>query len=108
MFKPAGIRAGYHNHQTEFKAIEGKRPIEVIAAGTPKNVMLQLDVGTCVEVGQDPVAWIKANKGRINCIHCKEWSAEPGVGYKALFGEGKAPWKEIFTAAEKAAALSTI
>jgi len=48
--RPAGLRAGYHNHQAEFLLVEGKRPIEVIAANTPKDVMLQFDVGTCVEV----------------------------------------------------------
>ncbi len=99
MFGPAGIRAGYHNHQAEFKPIDGKRPIEVLAANTPKNVMLQLDLGTCVEVGSDPVAWIDANPGRINSLHLKEWS--PETGYKALFGEGKVPWKQVFQAAEK-------
>ena len=99
IFKPAGIRAGYHNHQTEFKPLDGKRPIEIIAANTPKEVMLQLDLGTCVEVGADPVAWINANPGRINCMHLKEWS--PDTGYKALFGEGKVPWKDVFAAAEK-------
>jgi sugar phosphate isomerase/epimerase len=98
-FKAAGIKAGYHNHQTEFKAIDGTRPIEVIAKNTSKDVMLQLDVGTCVEVGQDPVAWINANPGRIRCIHCKDWSKEKG--YKVLFGDGDAPWKKIFQAAEK-------
>ena len=41
-------------------------PMDVIAANTPKDFMLQFDVGTCVEVGQDPVAWINANPGRIN------------------------------------------
>jgi len=55
-------------------------------------------VGTCVEVGSDPVAWIKANPGRINCLHCKDWA--PGEGYKVLFAEGKSPWKEILAAAE--------
>ena len=98
IFRPAGIKAGYHNHQAEFKPLDGKRPIEVIAAGTPKDVMLQLDLGTCVEVGSDPVAWIKANPGRIKCMHLKEWS--PDTGYKALFGEGKVPWKDVFKAAE--------
>ena len=29
----------------------------------PKDVVLQFDVGTCVEAGADPVAWIKANPG---------------------------------------------
>src|SRR5512133_738693 len=41
--KSADLRTGYHNHQTEFKPIEGKRPIEVIAANTPNNVALHLD-----------------------------------------------------------------
>lgn len=100
-FKSAGIRAGYHNHQTEFKELDGKRPIEIIAANTPKNVMLQFDIGTCLEVGCDPIEWINKNPGRINSIHCKDWSPEGGVGYKTLFSEGKAPWKEIFAAAEK-------
>jgi sugar phosphate isomerase/epimerase len=61
--------------------------------------MLQLDVGTCVEAGHDPVEWINANPGRIRSLHLKEWS--PDKGYKVLFGEGTAPWKAIFAAAEK-------
>jgi sugar phosphate isomerase/epimerase len=98
-FRPAGLRAGYHNHQTEFQTLEGKRPIEVIAANTPRDFMLQLDVGTCVEVGSDPVAWIKANPGRINSLHLKDW--KPGTdGYSVLFGEGVCPWQQILAAAE--------
>jgi sugar phosphate isomerase/epimerase len=97
---PSGLRAGYHNHDAEFRPIEGTRPIEVLAGNTNKNVMLQLDVGTCIEAGSDPVAWIKQNPGRINCIHCKDWAPGPDKGYKVLFGEGVAPWKEIFEAAE--------
>jgi sugar phosphate isomerase/epimerase len=104
-FKAAGLRAGYHNHQDEFRLLEGKRPIEVLAANTPKEFMLQFDVGTCVEVGSDPVAWIKANPGRINSVHCKDWA--PGTvadnkGYHVLFGEGVCPWPQIFDAAESA------
>lgn len=97
--KAAGLKVGYHNHGTEFKALGETFPLQVIAKNTPASVMLQLDVGTCVEAGRDPVAWIKANKGRINCVHCKEWSKKDG--YKVLFGDGDAPWKEIFKAAEK-------
>jgi sugar phosphate isomerase/epimerase len=99
-FRAAGLRAGYHNHQTEFTPLEGKRPIEVIAATTPKDFMLQLDVGTCVEMHSDPVAWINANPGRINSLHCKDWAPGDGKGYQVLFGEGDSPWKEIFQAAE--------
>ena len=97
---PSGLRVGYHNHDAEWRPIGGQRPIEILAGNTKPSVMLQLDVGTCLEAGADPVAWIKANPGRIRSIHCKDWSPDPGIGYKTLFGEGKADWKGIFQAAE--------
>jgi len=102
--RPVGLSAGYHNHQTEFRKLDGKRPIEIIAAGTPKDFMLQLDVGTCVEVGEDPVAWINANPGRIRSLHLKDWTAgddKDEKGYRVLFGEGQSPWRKILDAAEK-------
>jgi sugar phosphate isomerase/epimerase len=100
-FRAAGLRAGYHNHKPEFVATDGKRPMDVIAAGTPKDVMLQFDVGTCMEAEQDPIAWIDANPGRINSLHLKDWAPGEGKGYQVLFGEGVSPWKKIFDAAEK-------
>ena len=107
--RPLGMRAGFHNHQTEFKPIEGTRPIDVIAKNTPKDFVLQFDVGTCVEVGQDPVAWIKANPGRIKSIHCKDWAPGegPDKGYKVLTGEGVVSWKEIRAAAESVGGVET-
>ena len=98
--KPQGLRTGYHNHQAEFRPVDGHRPIEVIAGNTGKEVVLQFDVGTCIEAGSDPVAWINKNPGRIVSMHCKDWSPEAGKGYEVLFGEGVAPWKKIFEAAE--------
>jgi sugar phosphate isomerase/epimerase len=95
---PEGLQPGYHNHQTEFMPIDGVRPMEILARNTNPKIMLQLDVGTCVEAGSDPVAWIKQNPGRIKSIHCKDWSKEQG--YQVLLGEGSAPWKAIFAAAE--------
>jgi sugar phosphate isomerase/epimerase len=101
--KAANLRAGYHNHNTEFELIGEKRPMDILAANTPKEFMLQFDVGTCLEAGSDPIAWIKANPGRINSVHCKDWapgSAADNKGYRVLFGEGVAPWAKIFEAAE--------
>jgi sugar phosphate isomerase/epimerase len=103
--KAQGMRAGFHNHQTEFMPVEGKMPMEVLAQETTKDVVLQLDIGTCVQAGVDPVKWIEQNPGRIQTIHCKDWSKDPEVGYKALLGEGAAPWKKIFAAAEKKGGL---
>ena len=96
--KAAGMSAGYHNHQLEWQPVEGQRPMDVIATRTVKNVALQLDVGTCVEAGADPVAWIESHPGRIKSLHCKDWA--PGRGYAVLFGEGASPWARIFKAAE--------
>ncbi|MEP6914756.1 MAG: sugar phosphate isomerase/epimerase [Acidobacteriota bacterium] len=96
--KPMGMATGYHNHQTEWRPVDGKRPMDVLAASTPKDVVLQFDVGTCVEVGADPIAWIKANPGRIKSVHCKDWA--PGRAYNVAFGEGDSPWTAIFDAAE--------
>jgi sugar phosphate isomerase/epimerase len=96
--KPAGMFTGFHNHATEWRPIEGQRPMDVLAASTSKDVILQLDIGTCVEAGADPVAWIKANPGRTKSVHCKDWA--PGRGYAVLFGEGVSPWPAIFQAAE--------
>jgi len=99
--KPQELRTGYHNHTAEFRPVNGRRPIEIIAENTGKEVVLQFDVGTCIEAGGDPVAWIDRNPGRIVSMHCKDRSPEPGKGYKVLFGEGVAPWKKIFEAAER-------
>jgi len=98
-FKSAGLGAGYHNHQYEFVPTNnnGPRAVEILAANTPKDFMMQFDVGTAVEMGADPVAWVKANPGRIKSMHLKDWSK--ANGYKVLFGEGEVPWKGLLDAA---------
>jgi len=94
-----GLHAGYHNHDAEWRAVGGEKPMEVLAATLDKSIMLQLDVGTCMAAGSDPVDWINRNPGRIRSMHLKDWS--PQKQYKVLFGEGVAPWTKMFTAAEK-------
>lgn len=99
-----GMSAGFHNHATEWAKVEGEtRIMDIIAKNTPKEFVLQFDVGTCMQAGADPIAWIKANPGRIKSVHLKDWA--PGTrqeekGYRVLFGEGVSPWKDIFAAAE--------
>jgi sugar phosphate isomerase/epimerase len=102
--KPHGLSAGFHNHQTEWVSLGGgQRIMDVLAENTPNDFILQLDVGTCMEAGADPVAWVKAHPGRIKSVHLKEWA--PGTaaqekGYRVLFGEGVTPWKELIAALE--------
>jgi sugar phosphate isomerase/epimerase len=98
-FKMQGMHAGYHNHDLEWKPVDGQKPMELLAAGFDKSIMLQLDVGTCVATGNDPVAWVKRNPGRIRSMHVKDWS--PNGQYRVLTGDGVTPWKKLFAAAEK-------
>ena len=102
--EPHGLLAGFHNHKVEWLPLAGgKRTMDILAENTPAEFVLQFDVGTCLEAGQDPIAWIKAHPGRIRSVHLKDWA--PGTdaqekGYRVLFGEGVAPWKQIFDAVE--------
>ncbi|MDQ2665762.1 MAG: sugar phosphate isomerase/epimerase [Gemmatimonadota bacterium] len=102
--KPHGLLTGFHNHLIEWSPLEGRqRVMDVLAANTPPEFVLQLDVGTCLEAGVDPIAWMKSNPGRIRSLHLKDWA--PGAeadqkGYRVLFGEGIGPWNEVFATAE--------
>ena len=94
--RPLGLLAGFHNHQQEWTPIDGRRPIEVVAAGTPSDFVLQFDVGPAVQHGVDPAAWIRAHAGRVRSVHCRDWSAS--LGYNIAFGDGDCPWTDIFAA----------
>jgi len=102
--KPHGLLAGFHNHKIEWLPLAGgQRIMDILAANTPPEFVLQFDVGTCLEAGADPIAWIKAHPGRIRSVHLKDWAPGPEAqekGYRVLFGEGVAPWKQILDAVE--------
>ena len=102
--KPHGLLAGFHNHKIEWLPLAGgQRIMDILATNTPPEFVLQFDVGTCIEAGADPIAWIKSHPGRIRSVHLKDWAPGPEAqekGYRVLFGEGAAPWKQIFDAVE--------
>jgi sugar phosphate isomerase/epimerase len=102
--KPHGLLAGFHNHKIEWLPLAGgQRIMDVLATNTPAEFVLQFDVGTCVEAGADPIAWIKGHPGRIRSVHLKDWAPGPEAqekGFRVLFGEGIAPWKQILDAVE--------
>ncbi len=92
-----GLRAGFHNHAGEFQAVEGKIPWEIVAANTPGDVILQLDTGSALSAGADPVSCMKRYPGRTATMHVKDYSSRG----KVLLGEGDAPLKDIFDTAER-------
>jgi sugar phosphate isomerase/epimerase len=97
--RPLRMATGFHNHLVEWKPLEGKRPMDVLAGSTPRDVVMQFDVGTCLEAGEDPFAWVTAHPGRIKSVHCKDWTS--AQGYNVPFGEGYTKWNELLDAIEK-------
>ncbi len=96
-----GLRAGYHNHNPEFRKLDdGGVPIDIVAGETNQKVLLQLDVANCLDSGGNPVSYIQAHKGRIRSMHVKDWSPEKGKAYAVILGDGSAQWPAIFDTAE--------
>ena len=97
--KPLGMYVGYHNHSSEFKAMDGQVPWDAFFGNTVKDVVMQLDIGNAMGGGADVVAILKKYPGRALTLHIKEH----GGGPKTVVGEGKAPWKEIIPLAQTTA-----
>jgi len=84
--RAAGMTLGFHNHDVEFKTVEGTRPIDILAAN--KDITsFHLNIGLCLKGAGDPVAFIKQCPGRIQALLIQDYN-------------GQAHWKEIISAAE--------
>lgn len=92
----------YHNHDQEFKRIGGKLILEKLMEDFPADVMgFTLDTFWVQAGGGDPAQWLERLKGRIPCIHLKDYA----YGRKmAVVGEGNINFDRVF---EKAAAGGT-
>ena len=100
--RPLGLRAGFHNYPTEFRPLAGgsTRPIDILAANTPRDFGFQIDtVGTLMS-GADAAAFVEANPGRVPSYHLKDWKPGEGGG-RVLLGEGTGDWTRLFDVAER-------
>jgi len=89
--RAAKMTLGFHNHEVEFRPIEGVRPIDLLAAN--RNITsFHLNLGLCLKGGGDPIAFIRQCPGRIQSVLCQDF-------------EGKARWKPLFAAAERVGGL---
>jgi sugar phosphate isomerase/epimerase len=95
-----GLLTGYHNHPVEFTEIEGVVPFDLLLQGTdPKLVQMQLDAGSAVVAGKDPVAYLEKYPDRYFSLHAKD-VRDGKIGIAV--GEGTIDWKRVFAAARKA------
>lgn len=100
--RDAGLRYGYHNHNVEFRAVEGTIPLELLLSETdPALVDFEMDVYWVTQGGGDPLALIKKFPGRFKLLHAKDSSGPPDQKMRDV-GSGVIDWKMIFAARKKA------
>jgi sugar phosphate isomerase/epimerase len=100
----SGIRAAYHNHDFEFKPLDGSTMYEQIASGTdPVLVDLELDLFWVDVAGADTRALLEQNAGRFPLVHVKDRKPDQQPQF-APAGEGTINWRELLPAAERAGA----
>lgn len=97
-----GIRFGYHNHDFEFKAIDGQIPYEVMLKELdPKNVGMEMDLYWVVEAGFDPAAYFAKYPGRFEQWHVKDMDKSDKTK-NAVIGAGSIDFKSLFAKASLA------
>jgi len=100
--KDAGLRFGYHNHNVEFRPVEGTMPIELLLNETdPSLVDFEMDVYWVTQGGGDPLALISKFPGRFKLMHAKDASGPPDQKMRDV-GAGVINWKKIFAERKKA------
>ncbi len=96
VMKKYDIRFAYHNHDFEFKDVEGKVPFTDIflAEGDPDLLTFELDIYWVTRAGYDPVKLINDYPGRYELFHVKDMEAGDEKFF-APVGEGIINYKEI-------------
>ena len=96
----AGIQLGFHNHNTEFRQIDGVLIYdELMRAFDPKLVKMQFQVAV-VSLGYEPAAVLRKYPGRFVSLHLADWS--PAEKRPVPVGSGTIDWKSLFAAAKSA------
>jgi len=102
VFADAGKVLCYHNHNHEFRKLNGKVILERIYEEIPAAVLgAELDTYWVQMGGADVVDWINKVAGRQPIIHLKDCGvrADNSTGFCEI-GNGNLPWKQIIAAAE--------
>lgn len=92
-----GMRIGYHNHAPEMFGPVGGTPWDVIAQNTPREMILQQDVGWTLSAGKDPAEYVRRYPGRTITTHFK---AKPTADPTSvpIIGKDRADWTELLRA----------
>ena len=94
----AGLQAGFHNHNFEFKEIDGVLVYDKLMAQLdPKLVKMQFQVSV-ISLGYEAATFFQKYPGRFISIHLQDWSASEKK--MVAIGQGAVDWKKLFAAAK--------
>jgi sugar phosphate isomerase/epimerase len=107
LVRNAGMQLVFHNHNYEFKPIDGTTGFDVLMKNTdPALVKLELDLYWLVQGGQDPAAMMTKYSNRLVMIHLKDRVAGSPVNYSPRdeqhiieLGQGSIGWKPLISQA---------
>jgi sugar phosphate isomerase/epimerase len=96
----AGLTLCYHNHDAEFKTVDGIVPYDLFLSQLSPSIKFELDLAWVSKAGVDPVALFKKHPGRFPMWHVKDFNKD----YTKLepVGNGVIDFKKIFAAADTA------
>ena len=98
--KSAGMQQGFHNHQFEFKTIDGVLIYDhIMKTLDPKLVKMQFQMDV-ISLGYDASTYFHKYPGRFISMHLQDWSPEQKKD--VTIGQGIVDWKKEFTAAKTA------
>jgi sugar phosphate isomerase/epimerase len=98
--RKSGVKLGYHNHDFEFKPMDGKLPYDLLLERTDPNlVKLEMDLFWITKGGQSPLTYFSRYPGRIELVHVKDMDASQTM---VDVGKGTINWAQIFAERDKA------
>lgn len=94
----AGIQLGFHNHNFEFREIDGVLIYdELMKALDPTLVKMQFQVAV-ISLGYEAATYLTKYPGRFISLHLVDWSNEQKK--IVAMGAGSIDWNKLFTAAK--------
>src|ERR1700759_4295019 len=98
----AGLKLGYHNHNFEWKPVEGTTFYDTILKHTdPKLVHMEMDIFWVVRAGQDPIKIFAQHPGRFAFVHVKDRDKH-NTDINTEIGKGSIDFKTIVPIARAA------
>jgi sugar phosphate isomerase/epimerase len=95
--KASGLKLGYHNHNFEWKPVDGTTFYNTLLKETdPALVHMEMDIYWVVRAGQDPVKLFQAHPGRFALCHLKDMD-KTNPNLNTEIGKGSIDFKTILS-----------